>query len=46
MQKALIVFLCLLVNISFAQKTTEKSLKSNISEVTVFLKGAQVTRKK
>jgi len=46
MQKALIVFLCLLVNVLFAQKTAEKSVKSHISEVTVFLKGAQVTRKK
>ena len=46
MQKALIVFLCLFVNISFAQETTEKSVQSRVSEVTVFLKGAQVTRKK
>jgi len=46
MQKVLIVFLCLLVNVSFAQQTTKKSVKSHVSEVTVFLNGAQVTRKK
>lgn len=46
MQKVLIIILCLFINISFSQETIEKRVKSEVSEVTVFLKGAQVTRKK
>jgi Domain of unknown function (DUF4139)/N-terminal domain of unknown function (DUF4140) len=46
MQKVLIAILCLFINISFAQKAIKKSINSQVSEVTVFLKGAQVTRLK
>lgn len=46
MQKALIIILALFINISFSQETSTKSVKSRVSEVTVFLNGAQVSRKK
>ncbi len=46
MQKVLIIILALFINISFSQETSTKSIKSRVSEVTVFLNGAQVTRKK
>jgi len=46
MQKALIITLALFINISFSQETPTKSIKSRVSEVTVFLNGAQVSRKK
>ena len=38
--------LCLLTGSLFSQEIPEKEIKSEVSEVTVFLDGAQVTRKK
>ena len=40
------VVLCLLTGSLFSQEIPEKEIKSEVSEVTVFLDGAQVTRKK
>lgn len=41
-----IALLCSLSFSSFAQDSTEKEVKTDVNEVTVFIEGAQVTRKK
>ena len=46
MTKILIIILFLSFSISFSQEINEQALKSEIDEVTVFIKGAQIVRKK
>lgn len=46
MRKIILALICLLVSKTFAQDTNEKKVKTEISDVTVFLEGAQITRKK
>ncbi len=41
-----IILLSLVFSNIFAQKITEKEVKTNVNEVTVFLEGAQIVRKK
>lgn len=41
-----LIILLLLVGNIFAQEINEKTIKSDVNEVTVFLEGAQITRKK
>lgn len=38
--------LCLFITKAFSQETTEKSIKTEVNEVTVFIDGAQITRLK
>lgn len=45
-KKIAIALLCFLSFSSFAQDFTEKEVKTDVNEVTVFIEGAQVTRKK
>lgn len=46
MKKSILILLCLLTLNSFSQTPREIEVKSEISEVTVYLNGAQVTRSK
>jgi len=46
MKKIATIILCLSFSISFSQEIKEKVLKSEINEVTVFIKGAQILRNK
>lgn len=46
MKTVFLAYLCLLSFCSFAQDFGEKEVKTDVSEVTVFIEGAQVTRKK
>jgi hypothetical protein len=46
MKKLAIALLCLIAGNSFAQEFPEKEIKTEVNEVTVFIEGAQVTRKK
>lgn len=46
MGKIAIAILCLIAGNLFAQELTEKEVKTNVTEVSVFIEGAQVTRKK
>ena len=46
MKKIFLAYLCLLSFCTFAQDFGEKEVKTDVSEVTVFIEGAQVTRKK
>ncbi|KAB2871401.1 MAG: mucoidy inhibitor MuiA family protein [Bacteroidales bacterium] len=46
MKKIAIALLCFLSVSSFAQDSAEKEVKTDVNEVTVFIEGAQVTRKK
>jgi len=45
-KKIAIALLCFLSVSSFAQDSAEKEVKTDVNEVTVFIEGAQVTRKK
>ncbi|WP_196886804.1 mucoidy inhibitor MuiA family protein [Aureivirga sp. CE67] len=44
MKKILFLLLLLCIQITFAQKETEKKIDSKVDEVTVFLDGAQISR--
>lgn len=46
MKKIAIIVLCLSFSISFSQEINKKVINSEIDEVTVFIKGAQIVRKK
>lgn len=46
MKKISILILCLAIGNGYAQDLAEKEVTSEVSEVTVFLEGAQVTREK
>jgi len=46
MKKLTFLLLCLLLSNSYAQKITDKKINTKVSEVTVFLKDAQITREK
>ena len=46
MRKLAIALLCSLPFYTFAQEFAEKEVKTDVNEVTVFIEGAQVTRKK
>jgi len=46
MKNIITIVFCLLISKSYSQEINEKVIKSDIKEVTVFLKGAQITRKK
>ena len=46
MKAPLTLLFCLLSVSSFAQEMAEKEIATEVSEVTVFISGAQVTRKK
>lgn len=46
MRKLATIFFCLFTGSCFAQEFPEKEIKTDITEVTVFIEGAQVTRKK
>lgn len=46
MRKLAIIIFCLITGSCFAQEFQEKEIKTDINEVTVFIEGAQVTRKK
>ncbi|WP_159021363.1 mucoidy inhibitor MuiA family protein [Formosa sp. L2A11] len=46
MKKIALIILCLSFHISFSQEIDQKIINSEISEVTVFIKGAQIIRKK
>lgn len=45
MKKIAIIILCLSFSISFSQEINEKVINSEIDQVTVFIKGAQIVRK-
>ena len=42
----LILLLCLIFNKTYSQEIIEKKITTSVNEVTVFLEGAQITRKK
>lgn len=42
----MILMLCLFITRAFSQEPTEKSIKTDVDEVTVFIDGAQITRQK
>jgi len=46
MKKLLLILLCITISKSYGQEIPEKKIKTEVNEVTVFLKGAQITRKK
>jgi hypothetical protein len=46
MKKSILILLCILTLNSFSQTPQEIEIKSEISEVTVYLNGAQITRSK
>jgi len=46
MKTSLTIVLCLLIGMIWAQEPNSKEIKTEVSEVTVFIDGAQVTRKK
>ena len=46
MKKIIIIAFCLFFSKSFSQEIFEKNIQSEVSEVTVFIKNAQITRKK
>ncbi|MBN2350673.1 MAG: mucoidy inhibitor MuiA family protein [Bacteroidales bacterium] len=46
MKKISILIFCLLFSKVFSQELPEKEIQTTVSEVTVFIKGAQITRKK
>ena len=46
MKKLILILLCITISKSYAQEVSEKKIKTEVSEVTVFLEGAQITRKK
>ncbi|MDN3643277.1 DUF4139 domain-containing protein [Lutimonas halocynthiae] len=46
MKKIAFIILCLSFSVSFSQKINEQAYETEISEVTVFIKGAQIVRKK
>jgi hypothetical protein len=46
MKQLSLFLICTLCSNVFAQEVTEKEIKTEVSEVTVFIEGAQVTRKK
>lgn len=46
MKKLHILIFCLLFSNAFSQEFQEKELKTEVNEVTVFIDGAQITRKK
>jgi hypothetical protein len=46
MEKIYILLFSLLFSNAFSQELTEKEIKTDVNEVTVFLDGAQITRKK
>ncbi|WP_456379169.1 mucoidy inhibitor MuiA family protein [Lutibacter sp.] len=46
MKKLLVLTLCLIFSNAYTQDFTEQKIKTEVSEVTVFLEGAQITRKK
>lgn len=46
MKKIIIIFFCLIFTKIYSQNITEKKIITKVNEVTVFIKGAQITRKK
>lgn len=46
MKHIIILILCLVVSKVYSQEIKETEIKSSVNEVTVFLEGAQITRKK
>jgi hypothetical protein len=46
MKTSLTIVLCLFIGMIWAQEPNNKEIKTEVSEVTVFIDGAQVTRKK
>jgi len=46
MKKILLIILCLILYNTYSQEVTEKNVMTEVSEVTVFIKDSQVTRKK
>ncbi|MDP5094205.1 MAG: DUF4140 domain-containing protein, partial [Polaribacter sp.] len=46
MKKCTLILFCFLFNSVYSQNTSEKELKTEVKEVTVFLKNAQITREK
>ncbi len=46
MKKLLLILLCISISKSYSQEIPEKNIKTVVNEVTVFLEGAQITRKK
>jgi len=46
MKKLLLILLCITISKSYSQEIPEKKIKTEVNEVTVFLEGAQITRKK
>lgn len=46
MQRIMLAFLCLISLNVYSQDVAEKEVKTEVNEVTVFIQGAQVTRKK
>ena len=45
MKNYIYILICLLTGTIYSQSTTTKEIKTNVSEVTVFIENAQVTRK-
>ncbi|MDM8162185.1 hypothetical protein QUH73_20370 [Labilibaculum sp. K2S] len=41
-----LILFCLIFGNIFGQEITEKEIETNVSEVTVFIEGAQITRQK
>ncbi|WP_243835863.1 DUF4139 domain-containing protein [Gelidibacter sediminis] len=46
MKHLLLFMFCLMLSYTYAQESTEKDVTTEVSEVTVFIKDAQITRKK
>ncbi|MDH5413232.1 MAG: mucoidy inhibitor MuiA family protein, partial [Flavobacteriaceae bacterium] len=46
MKKLLLIIFCLILFNTYSQEVTEKNVMTEVSEVTVFIKDSQVTRKK
>jgi hypothetical protein len=46
MKKLIFLFFCLIISKNYSQNISEKKVISKVNEVTVFIKGAQITRNK
>ena len=46
MKKLLLLILCLILSKTYSQEISEKKIITEVNEVTVFIKDAQITRKK
>ena len=46
MKKLFFLILCLILSKTYAQEISEKKIITEVNEVTVFIKDAQITRKK